>query len=163
MANNLVYYFYKFGHSLYKARIPFLPTIVKGMIRVCFYSVIPPQLEVGKNVLFGYNGLGIVIHPRCRIGNNVTISQHVTLGGKGGPSVPVIGNNVFIGAGAVVLGNVRIGDNAKIGANAVVLIDVPENCTAVGVPARIIRNDQLENKTSNIKREIHDLSAIEEG
>ncbi len=130
---------YSLGHALYKAKVPLLPLVVKGLIRVCFYSVIPPQLEVGKNILFGYNGLGIVIHPRCRIGDNVVISQHVTLGGRDDYGVPIVGDNVFIGAGAVVLGDVRIGNNAKIGANAVVLVDVPENATAVGIPARIIK------------------------
>jgi serine O-acetyltransferase len=123
---------------MYKRKIPFLPTLMKGIIRVCFSAVIPPQLEVGRNVLFGYNGLGIVIHPRCVIGDNVIIGQHVTIGGRGGPEVPIIGNNVLLGAGAKILGNVKIGNNAKIGANAVVLIDVPENATAVGVPAVIV-------------------------
>lgn len=136
--NNLVYYFYKTSHLMYKMKIPLLPIFMKGLIRIWFYAVIPPQLEVGKNVLFGYNGLGIVIHPRCRIGDNVVVSQHVTIGGRGGLGVPIIGNNVFIGAGARILGEIKIGNNAKIGANAVVLTDVPENATAVGVPARII-------------------------
>jgi serine O-acetyltransferase len=124
---------------MYKLKIPLLPLLIKGLIRIWFCAVIPPQLEVGKKVLFGYNGLGIVIHPRCRIGDNVVISQHVTIGGRGGFGVPIIGNNVFIGAGARILGEIKIGDNAKIGANAVVLNDVPENATAVGVPARIIQ------------------------
>ena len=123
---------------MYKARIPLLPSLMKGIIRFCFCAVIPPQLEVGQNVLFAYNGLGIVIHPRCKIGDNVTIGAHVTIGGRGGPGVPIIGNNVFLGAGAKILGGIRIGDNARIGANAVVLTDVPENATAVGVPARIV-------------------------
>jgi serine O-acetyltransferase len=100
--------------------------------------VIPPQVQIGENVRFGYNGLGIVIHECCKIGDNVIIGHHVTIGGRGGFGVPVIGNNVLIGAGAKILGDIKIGDNAKIGANAVVLDDVPECCTAVGVPARIV-------------------------
>jgi serine O-acetyltransferase len=136
--NNLLFYFYALEHSLYKKKIPLFPTLFKGIMRILFSAVIPPELEVGRNVLFGYNGLGIVIHHRCIIGDNVTISQHVTIGGRGGPGVPVIGNNVEIGAGAVILGGITIGDNVKIGANAVVLVDVPDNATAVGIPARII-------------------------
>jgi serine O-acetyltransferase len=137
--NNVVYYFYKTGHSMYKRKVPIIPTLMKGIIRVCFCAVIPPELEVGQNVLFGYNGLGIIIHPRSRIGDNVTIGSHVTIGGRGGPGVPIIGNNVFVGSGARLLGQIKIGNNARIGANAVVLIDVPDNATAVGVPARIIQ------------------------
>jgi serine O-acetyltransferase len=146
MESNLVYFFYKASHSMYKRKIPFLPTLMKGIIRLCFCAVIPPELEVGQNVLFGYNGLGIVIHPNCRIGDDVIISQNVTIGGREGPEVPIIGNNVMIGAGAKILGNVKIGNNAKIGANAVVLIDVPENATAVGVPAVIVAKNK--NKKS---------------
>jgi serine O-acetyltransferase len=136
--NNLVYYFYKSAHSMYKMKIPILPSLMKGIIRFCFCAVIPPELEVGQNVLFAYNGLGIVIHPRCKIGDNVIIGANVTIGGRGGPGVPIIGNNVLLGTGAKILGGIRIGDNARVGANAVVLTDVPENATAVGVPARII-------------------------
>jgi serine O-acetyltransferase len=144
MRYNFVYYFYRSGYLAHKAKIPFLPSFMKMLTRIVFSAVIPPELEVGENVLFGYNGLGIVIHPNCKIGDNAVISQHVTLGGREGSGVPTIGNNVNIGAGAKVLGDVKIGDYAKIGANAVVLVDVPENATAVGVPARII----LHNKPS---------------
>jgi serine O-acetyltransferase len=140
--NNLVYYMYRAGHSMYKHKVPMLPTLMMGITRVFFSAVIPPQLEVGQNVLFGYNGLGIVIHPRCKIGDNVTIGSNVTIGGRGGSGVPIIGNNVLIGTGAKVLGAVKIGDNARVGANAVVCKDVPANATAVGIPARII----LKNK-----------------
>ncbi|NCB26477.1 MAG: hypothetical protein EOM62_13535 [Bacteroidia bacterium] len=82
---------------------------------------------------------GIVIHPKAIIGVNCLIFQQVTIG-TGGPvsGVPQIGGHVDIGAGAKILGGVRIGNHAKIGANAVVLGDVPEEATAVGVPARIV-------------------------
>lgn len=86
----------------------------------------------------------MVIHPNAIIGENVVIRQHVSIGtnakpGQGGLA-PKIGNNVMIGAGACILGNITIGDNVSIGANAVVLCDVPDNCIAVGVPARVIRS-----------------------
>ena len=84
--------------------------------------------------------MGIVIHRRVVIGDNCEIAQHVTIGGRSGHAdVPVIGNQVFIGAGAKVLGPIRIGDGAIIGANAVVLKDVPPLAVVAGVPARIIK------------------------
>ncbi len=137
--NNPVYYLFLTEHSMYKKRIPILPTVIQGIIRCFFYAVIPPQIEIGKNVHFGYNGLGIILHPRSRIGENVSIGPHVTVGGRGQYGVPVIGNNVEIGSGARILGPIRIGNNVKIGANAVVLVDIPDNSTAVGIPARVIK------------------------
>ncbi|WP_263563996.1 serine O-acetyltransferase [Paucibacter sp. DJ1R-11] len=108
-----------------------------------FSIALPPTVAVGKNVLFGYSGLGIVVHARVFIGSNVKISQNVTLGGRSGYlEVPIIEDDVDIGAGACVLGPVRIGRGAKIGANAVVLKDVPAGAVAVGVPARILTSVQ---------------------
>lgn len=95
------------------------------------YFATPPYLPHGLN--------GIVISDQASIGKNATILQQVTIGVKyiGGKS-PVIGENVFIGAGAKVLGEIRIGNNVRIGANAVVLQDVPDNATVVGNPGKII-------------------------
>ncbi len=81
---------------------------------------------------------GIVIHAQSIIGQGCLIMQQVTIG-QIGEGAPVIGNNVYIGAGAKVLGNIKIGNNVRIGANAVVITDVADNCTAVGVPAKIIQ------------------------
>lgn len=81
---------------------------------------------------------GVVIHGDAKIGTGCMFMQQVTIGMIGTGQVPVIGNNVYIGAGAKVLGSVVIGDGARIGANAVILTDVPAGCTAVGIPARII-------------------------
>ena len=83
--------------------------------------------------------MGIVLHREVVIGDNVQINQHVTIGGLVGPGVPKIGNNVIIGAGAKVLGDITIGSNVSIGANAVVIDDVPAKCTVVGVPAKIVK------------------------
>lgn len=91
----------------------------------------PPVLPHGIN--------GIVIHPTCVIGKNVTIMHQVTIGTRKVNKSAVIGDNVFIGAGAKILGDISIGNNVKIGANAVVLEDIPDNSTVVGNPARIIR------------------------
>lgn len=81
---------------------------------------------------------GVVIHSDAIIGNNCMIMQQVTVGQLATAGAPQIGNAVYIGAGAKVLGPICIGDHAAIGANAVVLIDVPSSCTAVGVPARLV-------------------------
>jgi serine O-acetyltransferase len=84
--------------------------------------------------------MGIVIHRRVVIGEDCMIGQHVTIGGRSGHyEVPVLGNNVFVGVGAKVLGPIKVGDHAVIGANAVVLHDVPPHAVVAGVPARIIK------------------------
>ena len=143
MKANLPYYIYRVSNYLYVHKVPIIPFVIKQVIRFMYGASISPQTKIGHNVHFAYNGMGIVIHPRCVIGNNVFISQQVTLGGRGDEGVPVIGDNVLIGAGAKILGGVKIGNNAKIGANAVVITDVPDGATVVGVPARIIiKNDQ---------------------
>ena len=109
-------------------------------IRVIFGCVIPPTVILKKGVRFGH-ALGIVLHHRCVIGENTIIYQHVTIAGSGG-GVPTIGSNCVIGTGAFMHGPITIGNNVKIGANAVVLTDLPDNCTAVGVPAKIVRTAQ---------------------
>lgn len=130
---------YRLAHLLAGLGVPLIPRLLYILNRVVFSIALPPSVSVGRNVLFGYSGLGIVVHARVIIGNNVKISQNVTLGGRSGYlEVPVIEDDVDIGAGACVLGPVRIGRGAKIGANAVVLKDVPAGAIAVGVPARIL-------------------------
>lgn len=104
---------------------------------------IHPGAKIGKG-LFIDHGSGVVIGETTEIGDNCTIYQNVTLGGTGketGKRHPTLGNNVMVGAGARVLGPFKVGDNSKIAANAVVLSEVPPNCTAVGVPARIVKRD----------------------
>jgi serine O-acetyltransferase len=97
---------------------------------------IPINARLGGGLLLPHPN-GVVIHPDAEIGPNCLIFQQVTIGtGRGG--VPIIGGHVDIGAGAKVLGQVRIGDHAKIGANAVVLRDVPEGSVATGIPAVIV-------------------------
>lgn len=97
---------------------------------------IPLNCQLGGGLLIPHPN-GIVIHPAASIGPNCLIFQQVTIGWRGG-AVPIIAGHVDIGAGAKVLGNVRVGDHARIGANAVVLDDVPPGATAVGVPAHIV-------------------------
>ena len=104
---------------------------------------IHPGAVIGKNFFIDH-GSGVVIGETAEIGDNCTVYQGVTLGGTGkenGKRHPTLGSNVMVGAGARVLGPFKVGDNSKIAANAVVLSEVPPNCTAVGVPARIVRRD----------------------
>lgn len=133
-------YFFRFAHFLYCAKVPFLPWLLKVINRILFACVLPPSVKVGRNVTFGYQGLGIVVHARAEIGNNVIVGPNVTIGGRSGHlAVPKIGDNVLIGAGARVLGPVVIGRNAQIGANSVVISDVPENAVVVGIPAKVVK------------------------
>ena len=104
---------------------------------------------MGKGIYLGHNGLGCVIHERAVIGENTKIYQNVTIGGRGQSGCPAIGKNVFIGCGACILGGITIGDNANIGSNAVAIIDVPEGCTAVGVPAKIIKKENEKHEVCN--------------
>ncbi|CAD6563109.1 Serine acetyltransferase [Paraburkholderia sabiae] len=134
-------YIWRLARFFYVARIPFLPWILKVLNRILFSTSVPPSVRVGRNVSFGYQGLGIVVHRHAVLGDNIVIAPNVVIGGRGMPGAPVIQNDVLIGAGACVLGPVTIGRGARIGANAVVLTDVPENATAVGNPARILRRD----------------------
>jgi len=102
---------------------------------------IHPAAKLGRGVVIDH-GTGVVIGETAEVGDNVTIYQGVTLGGTGkdkGKRHPTIGNNVLIGTGAAILGPFKIGDGAKIAGGAVVLDAVPENATAVGVPARVVR------------------------
>lgn len=103
---------------------------------------IHPGALIGKR-LFIDHGTGVIIGQTAVIGDDVVIYHGVTLGGTGketGKRHPNIGNNVFIGCGAKILGNINIGDNVKIGANAVVLNDVPSNVTVVGIPGKIVKS-----------------------
>jgi serine O-acetyltransferase len=113
--------------------------MLQQILRIFFSCFLPYKTRMGRNVHFAHNGLGTVVHPDCVIGDDVMIFTGVTL------CVAEIGNKVLIYTGAKVIGPdrksmVKIGNNVTIGANAVVLCDLPDNCTAVGVPARIIKH-----------------------
>ncbi len=138
-----VLFYHRIGHILYGWKLFFPARFVSQIGRWLTGIEIHPGATIGKR-LFIDHGMGVVVGETSVIGDNVTIFQGVTLGGTGkekGKRHPTIGDNVVIGAGAKVLGNIRIGDNVSIGANAVVLEDVPANCTVVGVPGRIARRE----------------------
>ncbi len=100
---------------------------------------VPINSTIGGGLMMPHPN-GIVIHPDAVIGPNCLIFQQVTIGEGLKPGLPVIDGHVDIGAGAKIIGSIRIGAHARIGANAVVLEDVPENATAVGIPARVLKN-----------------------
>ena len=135
--------FHRIAQVIYRMRIPLLPRWVSQLGRFFTGIEIHPGATIGKG-LFIDHGMGVVIGQTAIIGDNVTLYQGVTLGGTGkekGKRHPTIGNNVVVGAGAKVLGNIKIGDNSYIGSNAVVIKDAPDNSTVVGVPGRITKQD----------------------
>jgi serine O-acetyltransferase len=134
---------HRIAHSLWKLKVPFIPRFISQLARFLTGIEIHPGAAIGRG-LFIDHGMGVVVGETAIIGDNVTLFQGVTLGGTGketGKRHPTIGNNVVIGAGAKVLGNITIEENSYIGANAVVLRDVPANSTVVGVPGHITKQD----------------------
>lgn len=132
---------HKVSHKLYKKGHTFAARAVSQAARAVTGIEIHPGATIGKGFFIDH-GAGVVIGETAEIGDNCTLYQGVTLGGTGkdtGKRHPTLGNNVMVGAGAKVLGPFKIGDNTKIAANAVVLEAIPEDCTAVGIPARVVR------------------------
>lgn len=105
-----------------------------------FSSIVPSHSEIGVGTRIEHRGVAVVINRRAVIGMNCSIGAQVVIGGKGNDEqgVPVIGNNVYLGAGSKILGAVTLGDGSIVGANSVVLQSVPAGATAVGVPARVL-------------------------
>lgn len=133
----------RISHSCYeKLGVRGLAQLFKNLNRVIYACDIAYQVELDKSVILPHQGLGVVMHPGTKIGKNCTIFQNTTFGAKHNgedPGTPIVGDNVMIGCGAVLLGSIHIGNNVVIAANAVVLSDVPDNCTAAGAPAKIIK------------------------
>lgn len=133
-------FLHKAAHLLYKLRIPLLPRLASHLSRWLTGIEIHPGAKIGKRVFIDH-GKGVVIGETSEIGDDVVIYQGVTLGGTSTKKVkrhPTLGNNIVIGCGAKILGNIKIGDNCQIGANSVVIKDVPPGSTVVGIPARIV-------------------------
>ena len=165
---------HRIAHKLAYWGVPFVPRFISYLTRIITGIEIHPKAQIG-NRFFIDHGEGVVIGETTIIGDDVLIYQQVTLGGTGnehGKRHPTIGNNVIIGAGAKILGNITIGDNTRVGAGSVVVDDVPEHCTVVGVPGRIVQQkfmnpdgilmhnripDPIECEINRLKYEVQEL------
>jgi serine O-acetyltransferase len=133
---------YRIAVWLARRHIPIVPRLIDYWVRFVFACWLPHTASVGRRLILGYGGLGIVVHGSAVIGDDVQIDQGVTIGGNATEfGAPVLEQDVYVGAGAKILGPIRIGRGAVIGANAVVLKDVPNNAVVVGVPGRVVRTD----------------------
>lgn len=144
---------HRISHALYKRKYFFLARLISQVSRFFTGIEIHPGATIGKG-LFIDHGMGVVIGETAEIGDNVTLYHGVTLGGTGkdtGKRHPTVGNNVTIGSGSKILGPIMIGDGVKVGANSVVLKDVPANCTAVGIPAKIVYKKSKPTPVIQIK------------
>ena len=165
---------HRIAHKLAYWRVPFLPRFISYWTRIFTGIEIHPKASIGKRFFIDH-GEGVVIGETAIIGEDVLIYQQVTLGGTGkehGKRHPTIGNNVVIGAGAKVLGNITIGNNVRVGAGSVVMDNVPDNCTVVGIPGRIVHQqfvnpdgvlmhnripDPIKCELNRLKYEVQDI------
>lgn len=135
-----IYKFYSLERWFYQHKMKVLAIFVRALIRLIFSADIPYKLQIGKGTIFPHDALGCVFHPDVVIGENSVILHGVTMGGVGGKKgLPVVIDNVFVGAHAQILGPVKIGRKSIIGGGSVVVKDVPENCVVAGVPAKVVR------------------------
>lgn len=135
---SIVIKFYRLEHWFFEHKMIILAKLFYHIIQILFGCSIPYSVMIEKDVDIAHYH-GIVLHQKTIIKSGTMIYQNVTIGGRNGKVGAVIGNNCVIGAGACILGDIKVGNNVNIGANAVVLNDVPDNCTVVGVPAKIIK------------------------
>jgi serine O-acetyltransferase len=152
---------HRFAHFLYNHRIPFLPRLISHVSRFLTGIEIHPGAQIGRGMFIDH-GMGVVIGETAIIGDYALIYQGVTLGGTGkesGKRHPTLGNNVVVGAGAKVLGNISIGHNVRIGAGSVVLKDVPSDCTVVGVPGRPVHRSSVKEGKSLEHGDLPDSTA----
>lgn len=132
--------FHRIAHWLDTLGLPFIPRLISHVARFLTGIEIHPGATIGQGVFIDH-GMGVVIGQTAIVGDYCLIYQGVTLGGTGkesGKRHPTLGENVVVGAGAKILGNIQLGNNVRIGAGSVVLRDVPSNCTVVGVPGRVV-------------------------
>ena len=143
--------FHRIAHWFYKKGLRFIPRLISAIGMFLTMIDIHPGATMGRRVFIDH-GVGVVIGETAIIGNDVIIYQQVTLGGVSASKDkrhPTIGNNVVVGAGAKVLGNITVGDGSKIGANSVVVKNVPSMATAIGIPARVIHCKEEGSRLSH--------------
>ncbi|AFY47193.1 serine O-acetyltransferase [Nostoc sp. PCC 7524] len=167
--------FHRLAHWLHGIGIPFIPRLISHIARFLTGIEIHPGATIGQGIFIDH-GMGVVIGETAIIGDYALIYQGVTLGGTGkesGKRHPTLGENVVVGAGAKVLGNIQIGNNVRIGAGSVVLRDVPSSCTVVGVPGRIVyrsgvrvapleHNNLPDSEAEVIRALVNRIEALEE-
>ena len=154
-------FFHRIANRLYKMGLRFIPRFISAIGLFLTTIDIHPAATLGRRVFIDH-GVGVVIGETTIIGDDVIIYQQVTLGGVStskGKRHPTLENNVVIGAGAKVLGNITIGSNSKVGANSVVVKDVPPGSTAIGIPARVLKRGPdkallSHNKIPDVNKEI---------
>ncbi|MEG4837422.1 serine O-acetyltransferase [Microcoleus sp. B9-D4] len=153
-------FLHRIANWLYSVGLPFVPRLISQLSRFLTGIEIHPGATIGRGVFIDH-GMGVVIGETAIVGDYAVIYQGATIGGTGkeiGKRHPTLGENVVVGAGAKVLGNIQIGNNVRIGAGSVVLRDVPSDCTVVGIPGRIIcRKKQVEDALNS--QGIPDLEA----
>ncbi|MDI9493108.1 MAG: serine O-acetyltransferase [Bacillota bacterium] len=154
--------FHRPAHWLYKHNMKLIARIISQLARFLTGIEIHLGATIGRRCFIDH-GMAVVIGETTEIGDDVTIYQGVTLGGTGketGKRHPTIGNNVMISSGAKVLGPFKVGNNSKIGAGSVVLKEIPDNCTVVGIPGKIVkRGDQRTQDLNQI--DLPDPIAVE--
>lgn len=136
---------YRVAHKLYCSKMYTSARLLSTLGRFLTGIEIHPGAKIGKRFFIDH-GMGTVIGETTVIGDNCLLYQGVTLGGTGkdkGKRHPTLGNNVMVGCGAKILGPFKIGNNVKIAANSVVLNEIPDNCTAVGAPARVVKRNGM--------------------
>ena len=149
---------YRLAHRLHKWHIPLIPRIISYIARIFTGIEIHPAAQIGRRFFIDH-GEGVVIGETSIIGDDVLMYQQVTLGGTGkdtGKRHPTIGNNVILGAGAKILGNIDIGDFVRIGAGSVVIEDVPPHSTVVGIPGRIVQRASIDEDGNLMHNHIPD-------
>lgn len=149
---------YRLAHRLHKWHIPLIPRVISYIARIFTGIEIHPAAQIGRRFFIDH-GEGVVIGETSIIGDDVLMYQQVTLGGTGkdtGKRHPTIGNNVILGAGAKILGNIDIGDFVRIGAGSVVIEDVPPHSTVVGIPGRIVQRASLDEDGNLMHNHIPD-------
>lgn len=170
---------HRIAHKFYFWKIPLLPRIISYISRVITGVEIHPGARIGRRFFIDH-GMGVVIGETTIIGDDVLIYQGVTLGGTGketGKRHPTLKNNIVVGSGAKVLGNITIGNNVRIGAGSVVITNVPDDSTVVGIPGRIVMHkgqkkhnlqhneipDPIRDALGQLAYEIKDLKKVVRG